>query len=55
MDVTENTLLYRDLAEREARLGERTAALRRSETLFGRSAVAEPQRRGRLQRDEDPL
>ena len=31
MDVTENTLLYRDLAEREARLVERTAALRRSE------------------------
>ena len=31
MDVTENTLLYRDLAEREARLAERTKALRRSE------------------------
>jgi PAS domain-containing protein len=31
MDVTENTRLYRDLAEREARLVERTAALRRSE------------------------
>jgi PAS domain S-box-containing protein len=31
MDVTENTCLYRDLAEREARLAERTAALRRSE------------------------
>ena len=34
MDVTENTLLYRDLAEREARLGERTAALRRSEAYL---------------------
>ena len=31
MDVTENTLLYRDLAEREARLVERTEGLRRSE------------------------
>ena len=31
MDVTENTLLYRDLAEREARLAERTEALHRSE------------------------
>ena len=31
MDVTENTLLYRDLAEREARLVERTKALSRSE------------------------
>jgi PAS domain S-box-containing protein len=31
MDVTENTLLYRDLAEREARLVERTVALCRSE------------------------
>jgi hypothetical protein len=31
MDVTENTFLYRDLAEREARLVERTKALRRSE------------------------
>ena len=31
MDVTENTLLYRDIAEREARLVERTEALRRSE------------------------
>jgi PAS domain S-box-containing protein len=34
MDVTENTLLYRDLAEREARLMERTAALRRSEAYL---------------------
>src|SRR5208282_4339139 len=34
MDVTENTRLYRDLAEREARLVERTAALRRSEAYL---------------------
>ena len=34
MDVTENTLLYRDLAEREARLVERTAELRRSEAYL---------------------
>jgi hypothetical protein len=31
MDVTENTFLYRDLAEREARLVEQTKALRSSE------------------------
>jgi PAS domain S-box-containing protein len=31
MDVTENTLLYRDLAQREARLMEQTSALSRSE------------------------
>jgi hypothetical protein len=34
MDVTENTRLYRDLAEREARLMERTAALRRSDAYL---------------------
>ena len=34
MDVTENTLLYRDRAEREARLVERTKALRRSEAYL---------------------
>ena len=34
MDVTENTLLYRDLAEREARLVERTKALSRSEAYL---------------------
>jgi PAS domain S-box-containing protein len=34
MDVTENTCLYRDLAEREARLVERTAALCRSEAYL---------------------
>ena len=34
MDVSENTRLYRDLAEREARLVERTAALRRSEAYL---------------------
>ena len=34
MDVTENTLLYRDLAEREAILVERTEALRRSEAYL---------------------
>ncbi len=34
MDVTENTCLYRDLAEREAGLVERTAALRRSEAYL---------------------
>ena len=34
MDVTENTRLYRDLAEREARLVERTTALHRSEAYL---------------------
>jgi PAS domain S-box-containing protein len=34
MDISENTRLYRDLAEREARLVERTAALRRSEAYL---------------------
>jgi len=34
MDVTENTGLYGDLAEREARLVERTTALRRSEAYL---------------------
>jgi hypothetical protein len=39
MDVTENTRLYRELAEREARMLERTAELRRSE-----ARLAEAQR-----------
>ena len=34
MDVTENTRLYRELAEREARVLERTAELRRSESYL---------------------
>ena len=37
MDVTENTLLYRDLAEREANLVERTQALRGSEGYLAES------------------
>jgi hypothetical protein len=42
MDVNENTLLYRDLAEREARLGGTDKSITPQRRLSGGSTKAEP-------------
>ena len=55
MDVTENTRLYRDLAEREARLVERTAALRRSEAYLAEAQGLTTWFRGLQRHSDSPL